>query len=100
MFRPVEVITAEDQARFCEFEPQLDPVAVARQFPGAMWLLEDAGKVAARCSLWWADTPEYLGHQVGYVGHYAVADPEAAPPLLRLACDQLVEKGCTLAIGP
>src|SRR5262245_13107353 len=100
MFRPVEVIRAEDQARFCRLEPQLDHAAVERQFPGAMWMLEDGGMVTARCSLWWADTPEYLGHQVGYVGHYAVTDPEAAPHLLRLACEELVQKGCTLAIGP
>ena len=101
MFRPVEV-TAQDGATFCGLGPQpLSPDAVARQAPCAMWLLADrSGNAVARCSLWWEGTPEYQSHRIGYIGHYAVTDPQAAPPLLNLACDQLAEKGCTLAVGP
>src|SRR5207244_21328 len=74
MFRPLEVAATEGKTSFCALGPQpLDPAAVARQAPGAMWLLASAdGSAVARCSLWWEDTPEYQGHRIGYVGHYAV----------------------------
>ena len=102
MFRSVNVVVAEDRTSFCALGPQpLDLTAVARQGPGEMWLLTDAdGAAVARCALWWKDTPEYQGQRIGYVGHYAVTDARAAPPLLRLACDRLADRGCTLAVGP
>src|SRR5947209_11374426 len=102
MFRPLEVAATADKTSFCALGPQpLGPAAVARQSPGEMWLLAGAdGSASARCSLWWEGTPEYQGHRIGYVGHYAVTDARAAPQLLRLACARLAEKGCTLAVGP
>jgi GNAT superfamily N-acetyltransferase len=54
----------------------------------------------ARCSLWWQNTPRHPQHRVGLIGHYAAATDQAAGALLEFACQQLAEKGCTLAVGP
>ena len=56
--------------------------------------------IIARCSLWWQNTPPYLNHRVGFIGHYAVQNATAATRLLRGACEQLAAFGCTLAIAP
>src|SRR2546423_463105 len=102
MLRPVEVTSAQERAAFCGLAPQpLSPDAVARQAPGASWMLaDDSGRPVARCSLWWEGTPAYQAHRLGYIGHYAVTDPRAAPQILALACDRLAARGCTLAVGP
>jgi GNAT superfamily N-acetyltransferase len=53
-----------------------------------------------RYSLWWQDTPRYLEHRVGVIGHYAVNDRSAADRVLNQACLELADKGCSLAVGP
>lgn len=102
MHRPVAVHSPEHLERFCAAAGHLlNPESVARQAPDFFTFLEDArGQVVARCSLWWRQTPAHEGHRVGYVGHYAVSDPEAASVLLDGACQRLAAEGCTLAIGP
>lgn len=102
MYRPVIVSRSEELFRFCAAAGHpLSPETVARQAPDSSCFMEDAaGQAAARCSLWWRQTPAYMSHAVGYVGHYAVADPGAAPALLGSACERLAAEGCTLAVGP
>jgi GNAT superfamily N-acetyltransferase len=103
MYQPVQVQNNDDLARFCAAPnlPPLDPKVVYRQKAEANWLLNDhRGKVAARCSLWWRQTPPYPGQCLGFIGHYAAHDFEAARQILALACDQLVAQGCTMAVGP
>jgi GNAT superfamily N-acetyltransferase len=102
MHRTVFVKHPEDGSRFANAAGHpLHPEAVARQAPELSFFLENiAGDAVARCSLWWRQTPAYSGHRIGYVGHYAVADPQAAPVLLRLASERLAAEGCTLAVGP
>ena len=56
--------------------------------------------IIGRCSLWWKNTPPYLNHRVGFIGHYAVQDAATATRLLQQACEQLAAFGCTLAIAP
>ncbi len=103
MYQPVLVQSNDDLARFCVAPnlPPLNPHLVCRQKAEAHWWLNDhQGNAAARCSLWWGQTPPYPGHRLGFIGHYAARDFEAARQLLALACDQLVAHGCTLAVGP
>jgi GNAT superfamily N-acetyltransferase len=101
MYSPIPV-TSEALPRFCAAAGHpLRPEAVARQAADYSFLLEDgAGDAVARCSLWWRQTPPHEVHRLGYLGHYAVADPESAPALFRHACDRLAAEGCTLAVGP
>jgi L-amino acid N-acyltransferase YncA len=103
MLHPRVAFDGYDLHRFCELPglSALTPQVVARHHPQASWMLHDAGgRAAARCSLWWQDTPVLPGHRVGLIGHYAVRDATAAAGALRLACEQLAEQGCTLAVGP
>jgi GNAT superfamily N-acetyltransferase len=95
-------ITPDDLPRFCAAAGHsLRPEVVAHQAPDSSFLLEnEAGDAVARCSLWWHRTPPYPKQTIGYVGHYAVADPAAALPLLQSACDRLAAERCTLAVGP
>ena len=66
-----------------------------------MFLLLDTGDtVAARCSLWWRDTPSHEGQRVGLIGHYADREFAAAAELLKLASARLAEHGCRWAVGP
>jgi GNAT superfamily N-acetyltransferase len=74
---------------------------LTRHQADASWmLLDDTGRVAARCSLWWRHVPEYPGHRLGLIGHFAAHAPDAATQLLSLACDQLSSQGCSLAVAP
>ena len=102
MYRTVVVVNPEDLTRFCAVAGfPLRPEAVPRQAPEFSCFLEDtAGQTVARCSLWWRQTPAHDGHTVGYVGHYAVSDPAAAPALFDTALERLAAERCTLAIGP
>jgi predicted N-acetyltransferase YhbS len=88
--------------RFCAAASHpLRPDGVTRQAPDYSCMLVSAvGQTVARCSLWWKQTPEYPGHTIGYVGHYAVSEAAAAPALLAGACQRLAAEGCTLAVGP
>jgi GNAT superfamily N-acetyltransferase len=102
-FRPVAVAGSDDYRRFCAahiFSAQT-AAHVERQHPDAMWMLEDeAGNVAARCSLWWHATAVHEGRRAGLIGHYAAANRDAGARLLDLACRELDRHGCTLAAGP
>jgi GNAT superfamily N-acetyltransferase len=103
MYQARPVSGPDEQERFCALPglSTLNADILARQRPDASWMLaDDAGRVAARCSLWWSVTPAHTDHRLGLIGHYAIAQPEAAAPLLQLACEQLAAHGCTLAVGP
>jgi GNAT superfamily N-acetyltransferase len=63
-------------------------------------LMQDQTTIAARCSLWWQNPPDYADHQPGLIGHYVAQDSVAARSLLNSACDQLAAQGCTIAIAP
>lgn len=102
MYRSIVVTCPEDLQRFSNVPGfPLHPDMVVRQAPDLSILLANAtGQSLARCSLWWRQTPAYADHTVGYVGHYAVSDPAAAPALLDIALERLALEGCTLAVGP
>lgn len=57
-------------------------------------------EVAARCSLWWRNTPQWERHRVGIIGHYAAENSTAAATVLAAADSRLWSTGCSLAIGP
>lgn len=82
----------------------LEPIAVKdlqEQAPDAHWMLIRGDRESiARCSLWWNHTPSYPGHRIGAIGHYAVANAEAAKQILEHACKELGDRGCTMAVGP
>jgi len=79
----------------------LRPGLVARQAPDCHLVVPGDGRAcAARCSLWWTDTPAYADDTVGLVGHYAAADAVAGRAVLDRACRRLADAGCTCAIGP
>jgi GNAT superfamily N-acetyltransferase len=102
MYRCVAVTCPDELERFCAAAGHsLRADAVTRQ--AADWscvLVNAAGQAVARCSLWWKQTPDYPGHTIGYVGHYAVSEAAAAPVLLAGACERLAAERCSLAVGP
>src|SRR5262245_5279486 len=102
MYRLIEVDGDRLCERFCALEGfPLDAHAIARQRPEQSWLVENAaGKPVGRCSLWWTGTAPHEGHQLGYIGHFAITEPAATAPLLERACRGLAGQGCTLAVGP
>jgi GNAT superfamily N-acetyltransferase len=102
MFHPAAVTSHDQRLRFCELPglSSLTPEVMERHRPHASWVLLDDGQLAARCSLWWGDTPALPGQHLGLIGHFAVRDAEGAAAVLRLACEQLAGQGCTLAVGP
>lgn len=81
--------------------PPIDAELLARHAPDVHWAaLDDRGRTAARCSLWWSATPALSQQRVGLVGHYGARDASAAVTLLEHACRELGAHGCTMAIGP
>jgi len=80
--------------------PPFNAQLLQRHRPDAHWAVVDAGHVTARCSLWWQSTPHWPPHRVGLIGHYAASSDDTASDLLELACQQLAENDCTLAVGP
>ncbi len=103
MIQPLQVVNERDRQRFCELAcpSNLTVDTIERQKPDAGWMLIDrAGAVVARCSIWWQGCPPYENHRLGLIGHFAAKDAATAGSLLQLACTQLVEHGCTLAVGP
>ena len=54
------------------------------------------GSQVAQCSCWWRGTPK----EVGFIGQYSAADPQAGAAILEKACDVLANAGCTTALGP
>src|SRR5207244_2745064 len=101
MYRTI-VVSPNETTRFCAAAGiSLHPKAVQRQAADASFLLENAaGQGVARCSLWWRRTPMFDGQTIGYLGHYAVSDPAAAPLLFDVALARLVAERRTLAVGP
>ena len=102
-FTPIQVQTEAHQALFCISSqlPPLPPELVTQQGADEQWLLvESGGEVAARCSLWWRNSPTYPGQRLGIIGHYGASNIEAGVQLLALACEQLAGRGCTMAVGP
>jgi GNAT superfamily N-acetyltransferase len=63
-------------------------------------VLDEQGTLAARSGLWWQDTPALDNQRLGFVGHYFARDAAAARAVLALACRQLLDQSCTLAVGP
>lgn len=79
----------------------VSPAELTGHKPDAHWMLVNAERsVLARCSLWWQDTSEYQQKRVGFIGHYAASNADAARELLEHACRELARQGCQLAIGP
>jgi GNAT superfamily N-acetyltransferase len=80
--------------------PPFDPDDLVRHGADAHRLLiDDAGRVCARCSLWWKPRLHH-GERVGVVGHYAAVGAADGAILLDRACAELAAHGCTLAVGP
>ena len=118
LFTPLQAQTETHINHFCaSFNvPLLTPTDYQRHRPDASWLLVDGSDtVVARCSLWWRQSGPYPQREeglrgdhlsldkerLGIIGHYAVNNNgEAAGQLLRLACAELAQRGCTLAVGP
>lgn len=103
MVQPVLVQNSDQLARFCRPPglPALNPETIGRHQADAHWLLVDpAGQVSARCSLWWRDPPPMPGRRIGLIGHYAARNAGAASQLLPLAGEQLGRQGCTTVVGP
>ena len=99
--RLISMTNAEQLAAWQPDEMALPPTDFARHAPDAHCVLEsDAGEIAARCSLWWRNTPPHPGHCLGVIGHYTARDARAAHALLQHAARQLAARGCTLAVGP
>lgn len=81
--------------------PTFNPDDVAHHQADAHRVVAGAhGRDAARCSLWWRNTPTLKGQRLGLIGHFATTDAEAGGRLLNEACAELAARGCTLAVGP
>jgi GNAT superfamily N-acetyltransferase len=103
MYHTVPVKRSDEQERFCALPglSVLSPEVLDRQRPDASWMLVDqSDQIAARCSLWWRETPPMEGHRLGFIGHYAAHERGPAAQILRLACARLAEEGCSLAVAP
>ncbi|HEY6871136.1 MAG TPA: GNAT family N-acetyltransferase [Geobacteraceae bacterium] len=69
--------------------------------PDAHWvMIDNDGRLAGRCSLWWTVVPDLPGERLGVIGHYAARDAGSAGQLLAHACRELAGHGCTVAVGP
>src|SRR5215470_6561940 len=81
--------------------PRLNPADFAAEHADLhLCVFRQDGSLAARCSLWWNQVPQYQEHRVGVLGHYASAGDDAAAAVLAAAEERLREAGCTIAIGP
>lgn len=81
--------------------PHFDPNDLDRHRPDEHWLLMNDGREAiGHCSLWIRNAPDYPGHRLGLIGHYAASDTSSAHQLLTHACARLAASGCTMAVGP
>jgi GNAT superfamily N-acetyltransferase len=100
----LQVFTPEsaDLEQFCALAGlgELTPNMVRIHAPDALLICTSRGTVVARASLWWREVPKYPGHRVGLIGHYAAYEVAEAEMLLTMACEELAQKGCTLAVGP
>ena len=81
--------------------PAFDPEDLVRHTPDAHWiLLDEEGRAAGRCSLWWQQSMCHTGNRLGFIGHYAVDGAENGYQLLANACKELAARGCRLVVGP
>ena len=55
---------------------------------------------SAQCSLWWRRTPELPPYKIGCIGRLIASPGRPIAPILNRACDYLLKRGCSLAIGP
>ncbi len=82
----------------------LAPEAWARTRPHRhLAVLNDDGRLAARASVWWNNTPSLPGDpaaRVGLVGHFSAAESGAGGRVLTAALAELRSHGCTYALGP
>lgn len=99
------LVTCERPEQWCHIRPGAAVVLSGERFRRdeaqchLLWLAPD-GSLAARCSLWWTDTPRLQGRAVGAIGHYAAADLITAQRLLAAAAQSLQRLGCAVAVGP
>jgi hypothetical protein len=63
-------------------------------------VLDDTGKAAGRCSLWYTHVPALEVERLGIIGHYAASNAECSQILLRNACSDLATRYCSMAVGP
>ena len=54
----------------------------------------------AACAVWWRRTPALDGQRVGTIGRYRADSAESGTAVLTAACNLLMRRGCTLAVGP
>jgi GNAT superfamily N-acetyltransferase len=80
---------------------RIDPASLRRHAPHRhAMMLDEQGRLLARCSWWTRATPPLPGQRVGVIGHYASADAAAGTALVDHACARLADAGCTVALGP
>lgn len=63
-------------------------------------LLDGNDRLLSRCSLWWNAAPNYGEEKIGLIGHFEANDVESATAVLDSAFKELLQQGCTMAIGP
>lgn len=80
--------------------PRLTADEVVRHAPDVSLVVRDGARLAARCSLWWGDTPPLPGQRLGVIGHFGAREEGAARALLDEGCRRLQQAGCTMAVGP
>ena len=82
----------------------LDATLAARHRPDLHLALLDAGRLAARLSLFWHDVPARLpmrpDARLGAIGHYAARGDAEGIELLDAACVALAKAGCGVAVAP
>ncbi len=103
MNRLLRIQDASALKQFCPRAglPAFDAANLMRHAPDAHWvLLEGAGAIAGRFSLWWQTVPQYAGQRLGVIGHYAADSTEVGRQLLSHACAELKANHCTSAVGP
>lgn len=74
--------------------------SLQRQQPYKHLLLQSAGQILARASIWNGQTPLLDGQPVGLIGHYAAFDAASGLTLLRDACNRLHRLGRSTIVGP
>jgi len=62
--------------------------------------LPSNSQTPSSCTIWWQETPSYANHRVGLIGQFHSQDDSTSFELLDKACKVLVERNCTLAVGP
>lgn len=68
--------------------------------PDMHLLVLNDNQPAARASIWWRNTPELEGKNVGTIGHFSAVDKSSAKYLLDSCCEVLKRQGVNTVIGP